>query len=101
MVTSRDGSSARSVVRFDPVINVGHIATACVFVLTSLASSVAVYSSLQRVDDNHELRIAALERQFGQIAVQGTAIFAAITDIKVDIATLKARSIASGRETGQ
>lgn len=74
--------------RFDPTINLGHILT----IMALLGSVFIAYVNIVRSVDNHELRIAAMEKKSDRDLIIQQQILDALSTIREDIATLKAQS---------
>lgn len=73
--------------KFDPTINLGHIMT--IFAL--VGSIFLAYSRLVITIENHEMRIAVVEKGADRDAVLQQQILNTLTTIREDIATLKAQ----------
>lgn len=75
-------------VRFDASINFGHILT----ILSIIGSVFVAYMNIVRTVDEHELRIATVEKQVDTTEAFQRQLLSTLTQIREDIATLKERS---------
>lgn len=72
--------------RFDPTINLGHVA----LIVTWLIGGTAAYFDAVGRTKTAELRITILEARADSASIFQQEIFNALSDIKQDIAVLKA-----------
>lgn len=75
-------------VRFDGTVNAGHILT----ILSIVGSVFVAYMNIVRTVDEHELRLATVEKQVDTSEAFQRQLLTTLTAIREDIATLKERS---------
>ena len=79
--------------RFDPVMNWGHILTATVFFFTSIISVFAAYSTVQRTTDMQGIRIDRLEQATIGVQLAQGKLYDALATIREDVATIRTRQM--------
>jgi hypothetical protein len=82
-----EANVARSGVKFDATINLGHILTTLILISTGFT----VYTSIVSQINVHEVRLSTLERTLEQQAATNKEIALSLSQINQNIATITAR----------